>query len=72
MEKDMNPAEDASTECELFVGATIRDQNDNTMYGDLTGRFPVQSFRGNNVILWPMYMGQMQSSSGHTTDQTPK
>ena len=44
MDQDMNPAEDANTECELFVGATIGDQNENTMYGNLTGRFPIQSF----------------------------
>ena len=50
MNQDMNPAEDTTAECELFIGATIGDQNDNTMYGDLTCRFPITSFKGNNLI----------------------
>ena len=50
MDADMNPTEQANAACHLFVGATIGDQNDNTLYGDQTGRFPVQSFKGNNYI----------------------
>jgi hypothetical protein len=36
--------------CELFVGATIGDQNENTLYTDLTGKFPVKSFHGNHMV----------------------
>ena len=50
MDKDMNPPEDPQAECDLFIGATIGDINDNTVYMDLTGKFPVQSFSGMSLV----------------------
>jgi len=36
---------------QMFCYATmIADQNKNAIYSDLTGRFPVQSYAGNNYI----------------------
>jgi hypothetical protein len=50
LEEDMHPNEDPNAECHLFVGATIGDLNDNTLYTDLTGKFPLRSFHVNQVV----------------------
>ncbi|KAL7503323.1 hypothetical protein ACHAXN_001123 [Cyclotella atomus] len=46
----MNPLEEPEAGCELFVGATIGEQNENTLYTDLTGKFPVKSFHGSHML----------------------
>ena len=46
-EKDFNPEQDEDAEVELFIGATIGNQNDDTLYIDQTGVMPVPSFHGN-------------------------
>eukprot|EP00804_Cyclotella_cryptica_P017161 CCRYP_003376-RA/>CCRYP_003376-RA protein AED:0.38 eAED:0.60 QI:0/0/0/1/0/0/3/0/327 len=38
---------DADVEFELFIGATIAEQNDGTIYTDQTGAFPVTSYHRN-------------------------
>jgi len=43
---DFCPPIDAAAEFELFVGATIADQNDGTIYTDQTGNFPTTSYHG--------------------------
>jgi hypothetical protein len=49
IEADFRPPIDEKAEVELFIGATIADQNDGTIYTDNTGRFPVQSFHGKQI-----------------------
>jgi hypothetical protein len=46
----MSPKEEPNAACDLVVGATIGDQNDNTLYSDLTGKFPIKAFSGNQVV----------------------
>jgi hypothetical protein len=48
--EDMSPKEEPNAACDLFVGATIGDQNDNTLYSDLTRKFPIKAFSGNQVV----------------------
>ena len=43
---DFNPPVEDVQEVELFIGATIGDQNPGTIYTDQTGHFPVRSFHG--------------------------
>ena len=43
---DFNPPEEDVQEVELFIGATIGEQNPGTIYTDQTGHFPVRSFHG--------------------------
>ena len=47
---DMTPTENPNAECDLFIGATIGDIHDNTVYTDLTGKFPIQSFSGVTLV----------------------
>lgn len=47
IELDYNPPQDENAEVKLFIGATIGDQNDDTIYTDRTGSMPVPSFHGN-------------------------
>jgi hypothetical protein len=49
-DEDMNPPEEPEAGCDLFVGATIGDNNDNTLYTDLTGKFPIRSSHGNKIM----------------------
>ena len=49
IEQDFRPTNDEEAEVELFVGATIAEQNEGTIYTDNTGRFPIQSFHGKKV-----------------------
>eukprot|EP00804_Cyclotella_cryptica_P012635 CCRYP_016911-RA/>CCRYP_016911-RA protein AED:0.50 eAED:0.42 QI:0/-1/0/1/-1/1/1/0/208 len=44
---DFRPHINADVEFELFVGATIAEQNDGTIYTDQTGTFPVTSYHSN-------------------------
>eukprot|EP00804_Cyclotella_cryptica_P013964 CCRYP_002495-RA/>CCRYP_002495-RA protein AED:0.17 eAED:0.08 QI:0/0/0/1/1/1/3/0/1003 len=45
--QDFRPISEPNTDFELFVGATIAEQNDGTIYTDQTGAFPVTSFHSN-------------------------
>jgi hypothetical protein len=49
VEQDFRPIIDENAEVELFIGATIAEQNEGTIYTDNTGRFPIQSFHGKKV-----------------------
>ena len=49
IETDFCPPIDEKAEVELFLGATIAEQNEGTIYTDNTGAFPVQSFHGKRV-----------------------
>jgi hypothetical protein len=49
IEQDFRPLIDETAEVELFIGATIAEQNEGTIYTDNTGRFPIQSFHGKKV-----------------------
>ena len=49
IEADFRPPIDENAEVELFIGATIADQNDGTIYTDNTGSFLVQSYHGKKV-----------------------
>jgi hypothetical protein len=44
---DYEPEHDENAECKIFVGATIGDQFDGTVYTDQTGNMPVVSYAGN-------------------------
>ena len=44
---DFNPKQEDIDEVQLFIGATIGEQNIGTVYTDQTGNFPVRSFQGN-------------------------
>ena len=50
---DMAPPEHccAAYENEMFCYVITRDEGGNTIYSDLTGRFPVESYTGMNYIL---------------------
>ena len=50
--KDMCPTEHicSAVEDEIYCFAVIGDQNENTIYSDLTGQFPVRSFEGMSYI----------------------
>jgi hypothetical protein len=44
---DFTPTKEEVNVVQLFIGATIGDQNTGTIYTDQTGNFPVRSFHGN-------------------------
>ena len=46
------PAEEMclAEEDEIYCHAVLGDSNDNTIYSDLTRRFPVESYNGKNYI----------------------
>eukprot|EP00804_Cyclotella_cryptica_P005234 CCRYP_018888-RA/>CCRYP_018888-RA protein AED:0.48 eAED:0.41 QI:0/-1/0/1/-1/1/1/0/217 len=45
--QDFQPTINSDVDFELFVGATIAEQNDGTLYTDQTGAFPVTSYHSN-------------------------
>jgi hypothetical protein len=45
-EADMSPPQEEEAEVEIFIGATIGDQNDGVIYTDQTGAMPIPSFHG--------------------------
>jgi hypothetical protein len=49
-EEDMRPEKVEDVKCELFVGATIAEQNEGTLHTDQTVAFPVVSFKGNKIM----------------------
>ena len=40
----------SAIENEMFYGAILRDETENTIHSDLTGRFPIESLTGMNYI----------------------
>ena len=46
----MHPAQQVCSTIDMFCFATLADANEGTMYTDLTGRFPVMSFKGNQYL----------------------
>ncbi len=50
LEDDMCPAQEANASCNLFCFAALADTNENTIYTDLTGKFPVRSHKGHQYI----------------------
>ena len=46
IEEDFQPKIDENAEIELFIGATIAEQNEGTIYTDQKGNFPVTSYHG--------------------------
>eukprot|EP00804_Cyclotella_cryptica_P022396 CCRYP_021039-RA/>CCRYP_021039-RA protein AED:0.55 eAED:0.55 QI:0/0/0/0.5/0/0/2/0/80 len=44
---DFCPTIDATTDIELFVGSTIAEQNDGSLYTNQTGAFPITSYHSN-------------------------
>ena len=51
-QNDMHPIPDPTAPCELFYFATLADTHINTLYTDLTGKFPVQSYSRNKYIFF--------------------
>ena len=49
---DMDPTEKvcSALEVQMLCYAMLADKNENTIYSDLPGQFPVQSYAGNNCI----------------------
>ena len=37
-----------ATDNKMYCFEILGDKNDNTIYNDLTGRFPIRSYTGNN------------------------
>jgi hypothetical protein len=50
MDRDMSPEQEQNESCELFAGATICKENENILFTDLTGKFLVQSYKGNKQV----------------------
>eukprot|EP00804_Cyclotella_cryptica_P015695 CCRYP_018924-RA/>CCRYP_018924-RA protein AED:0.15 eAED:0.15 QI:0/-1/0/1/-1/1/1/0/1314 len=50
IDPDLNPPEEPTAPCHLFIGATIGNLFENTVYTDLTGQFPAQSYKGNKYV----------------------
>jgi hypothetical protein len=46
----MHPTQQVCSTIDMFCFATLADANKGTMYTDLTGRFPVMSFKGNQYL----------------------
>ena len=46
IEKDFRPKPNEDAEVEIFIGATIGEQNDGVIYTDQTGNMPAQSYHG--------------------------
>ena len=63
---DQIPKKEANASYELFCCTALADQNEHTIYADLTGKFLVRSFKGNQyifvcytynlnaILVWPM------------------
>ncbi len=49
IEADFRPPIDEEANVELFIGATIAEQNEGTIYTDNTGKFPVKSYHGKRI-----------------------
>jgi hypothetical protein len=58
-DEDMHGTEEPNAECHVLVGATIGDANDDIIYTDLTGKFPIKLFHGNQLVFVAMCMARM-------------
>ena len=47
---DMNPTQQMCSALDMFCFAALADANEGTMYTDLTGKFPVRSYKNNQYI----------------------
>ena len=47
---DLNPHEEPNARCEIFCYAALANEIKGTIYTDLTGRFPIRSYKGNQYI----------------------
>ena len=47
---DVNPPSEKDAACEIFCCAALANTIEGTLYTDLTGRFPVRSYKGNQHI----------------------
>jgi hypothetical protein len=47
---DMAPNENIDAQCEIYCFAVLADTNEKTIYTDLTGKFPIRSYKGNQYI----------------------
>jgi len=48
---DMNPPQQMCSALDMFCFAALADANEGTMYTDLTGKFPVRSYKNNQYVL---------------------
>ena len=46
----------------MFCFAALADQNDNTIYRDLAGKFPVRSYSGMNYLFIAYIYGEISES----------
>ena len=49
-ETDIAPAHDTTAKCEVFYFSELADSNECTIYTNLTGIFPIRSYKGNQYI----------------------
>ena len=47
---DNNPPSEKDASCEIFCCAALANTIDGTLYTDLTGRFPIRYYKGNQYI----------------------
>ena len=47
---DMNPPQQMCSALDMFCFAALADANEGTMYTDLTGKFPVRSYKNNQYV----------------------
>ena len=47
---DITPVPDYNAPCKLFCFAALANTIDHTIYSDLTGKFPIWSYKGNQYI----------------------
>ena len=47
---DIAPCHDAAAQCEVFCFGALADANERTLYTDLTCKFPIRSYNGNQYI----------------------
>eukprot|EP00804_Cyclotella_cryptica_P028568 CCRYP_015819-RA/>CCRYP_015819-RA protein AED:0.41 eAED:0.38 QI:0/0/0/1/0/0/4/0/399 len=51
IEHNYRPTINTNVKFELFIGATIAEQNDGTVYTDQTGAFPQHKYRSNAILV---------------------
>lgn len=50
LDEDIAPCHDTAAQCEVFCFAALANDNERTLYTDLTGKFPIRSYNGNQYI----------------------
>ena len=63
--EDMTPVQHmcSATENEMFSLAILRDETENTIYNDLTGRFPIELYTGTIYIYFHMLCLQIKHNT---------